>query len=125
VLDAQSNLSENIHWFFNLFFVIVVNTTARRRALRLKSTDAEQHLWRRLRNRQLDGLKFRRQETVGPFITDFLCYEARLVVELDGGHHANDSQQTADSARTRFLEQQGYRVLRFWNWPAPIEWSTV
>ena len=79
--------------------------------LRRDQTDVEQRLWLAVRARRLDGLKFRRQATVGPFIVDFLCHEAALVVELDGGQHGDK----VDAARTRYLEQQGLKVLRFWN----------
>lgn len=85
----------------------------RARELRGDQTDAERALWRRIRGRQVAGAKFRRQQPLGPFITDFCCLEARLVIELDGGQHAE--QARADGARTTFLEREGYRVLRFWN----------
>jgi very-short-patch-repair endonuclease len=68
-------------------------------------------IWRALRSRQLEDLKFRRQATIGPYIPDFVCIEARLVVEIDGGQHAEE----LDRERTRFLEQRGFKVLRFWN----------
>ncbi|RMG34993.1 MAG: DUF559 domain-containing protein [Gammaproteobacteria bacterium] len=83
------------------------------RAVRHNPTDAERHLWQRLRNRQLQGFKFRRQHPVGPYIVDFLCDQAKLVVELDGGQH--QAQTEYDQERTRFLERKGYRVVRFWN----------
>ena len=83
------------------------------RGLRGRSTDAEQLLWRRLRNRQLLDCKFRRQQPIGPYIGDFVCLERRLVIELDGGQHAE--QVSEDEARTAFLQSEGYRVLRFWN----------
>ncbi|WBO22872.1 endonuclease domain-containing protein [Sphingomonas abietis] len=79
--------------------------------LRRDATDCEQRLWRVLRNRGLSGMKFRRQATLGHYIVDFLCIEARLVVELDGGQHRPE----ADARRTRWIEAEGYRVLRFWN----------
>jgi very-short-patch-repair endonuclease len=79
--------------------------------LRRDATDVEQKLWSALRNRQLNGLKFRRQATIGPYIVDFLCAEYKLVIELDGGQH----NETSDAARTTYLETQSYRVLRFWN----------
>ena len=81
------------------------------RRLRRDSTKAEQILWRQLRNRQLDGFKFRRQVTVGPYIVDFVCAEAHLAVEADGGQHT----ATSDSRRSAFLEALGLRVIRFWN----------
>src|SRR5262245_37431680 len=76
-------------------------------------TEAERRLWQILRLRQTDGRRFRRQVPIGPFIADFVCHEARLIVEIDGGQH--DPSSEADASRTRFLEGEGYRVLRFWN----------
>ena len=90
-------------------------TTRRARGLRRRSTRAESILWWRLRARQLGGWKFRRQQPVGPFIADFCCLEARLIVEVDGGHHAEEERQAADRHRTEHLERLGYRVLRFWD----------
>src|SRR3989442_7941169 len=81
--------------------------------LRRDETDAERRLWMRLRDRQLNGLKFRRQQPIGRYIVDFFCAEYRLVIELDGGHHADQIQ--ADQRRTEFLTKAGYRVLRFWD----------
>lgn len=88
-------------------------TRDRARQLRRDQTDAEQTLWARLRDRQLCGAKFRRQHPIGPLVTDFCCPKRKLVVELDGGQHAEEI--AADQKRSRFLEAQGYRVLRFWN----------
>ena len=83
------------------------------RRLRNTSTDAEQLLWRYLRGRQMDGCKFRRQHPFGDYILDFVCLEKRLIVELDGSQHAETAK--ADASRTAFLEEAGFRVLRFWN----------
>ena len=83
------------------------------RRLRREETDAERKLWSRLRDRRLCGVRFRRQHPIGPFIADFCCTEAELIIELDGGQHA--LQQNADRVRTEFLESQGYAVLRFWD----------
>jgi very-short-patch-repair endonuclease len=83
------------------------------RRLRRDSSDAERRLWQRLRNRQLGGYRFRRQAPLGGCVVDFVCIEARLVVELDGGHHLGAA--LADAERTAYLERGGYRVLRFWN----------
>ena len=83
------------------------------RQLRRNQTDAEKFLWSTLRNRQLNGYKFKRQVPVGIYIADFLCQEAMLIVELDGGQHAE--QQDYDQRRTHWLESQGFRVLRLWN----------
>lgn len=76
-------------------------------------TDAEQRIWRHLRLRQIDGHKFRRQHPIGHYIADFVCIERKLIVEVDGGQHAD--QLEYDAARTASLESNGYRVLRFWN----------
>ncbi|WP_312417123.1 endonuclease domain-containing protein [Comamonas sp.] len=85
------------------------------RALRQSPTTAEQLLWRHLRNRQLAGAKFRRQHPLGPYILDFVCLEHGLVVEVDGGQHADPQAQAYDQQRSAWLQQQGLRVLRFWN----------
>ena len=87
--------------------------TSLARSLRNNSTDAERLIWRSLRNRTLFECKFRRQYPVGPYIADFVCIEKRLIVELDGGQHADNVMQ--DEARTAYLQAEGYRVLRFWN----------
>ena len=79
--------------------------------MRRTPTDAEQVPWLALRGRRLAGFKFRRQWTLGSFIVDFCCLERRLIVEADGGQHSAE----ADAGRTAWLEQQGYRVIRFWN----------
>ena len=85
----------------------------RARDLRLHPTDAERILWRHLRARQLDGFKFRRQHPIAGYVADFVCIEARLVVEIDGGQHAKDTRY--DALRTQRIEAKGYRVLRSWN----------
>jgi very-short-patch-repair endonuclease len=88
----------------------------RARDLRQPLTPQEQKLWRRLRNRQLFGLKFRRQHPIGPFVVDFFCHQHRLVVEIDGHHHAEPEQQRQDEARTAWLEEeQALRIIRFSN----------
>jgi very-short-patch-repair endonuclease len=73
----------------------------------------QKRLWHRLRNRQLRSYEFRRQHEIDHYIVDFVCTEAMLVVELDGGQHVD--QQEYDERRTRHLQSRGYRVLRFWN----------
>ena len=80
------------------------------RGLRRRSTDAERHFWRHLRSRGLRGLKFRRQEPVGRYIVDFVCYEKRIVVELDGSQH--EMRREEDQARDQWLNEQGFKVLR-------------
>ena len=88
-------------------------TASKARALRVRSTDAERTLWTVLRKRQLGGHNFRRQHPIGRWVVDFACLARRLVVELDGGQHARAKDK--DDERTRWLESQGYRVVRFWN----------
>lgn len=85
----------------------------RARSLRRDMTAAERALWALLAKRGVDGYKFRRQVPIGRFIVDFVCHEARLVVEVDGGQHDRSSEQEVQ--RTDFLVTQGYHVLRFWN----------
>lgn len=75
-------------------------------------TDAEKHLWQRIRMQQL-GVKFRRQHPVGSYVLDFACIDARLAIEIDGGQHAET--QIEDSLRSAWLEERGWKVLRFWN----------
>jgi very-short-patch-repair endonuclease len=82
------------------------------RRLRVNQTDAETVLWSRLRNRQIDGYKFVRQEPIMGYICDFVCREKSLVIEVDGGQH---SESEDDVGRDRRLRDEGYRVLRFWN----------
>lgn len=82
------------------------------RKLRRTMTDAERRLWAGLRNRQIEGAKFVNQFPIGPHVADFACREARLVIELDGGQHA---ESVTDAARTALIEAHGYTVIRFWN----------
>ncbi len=89
--------------------------TQRARDLRKRTTRAEDLLWRALRNRQISGLKFRRQVPRGRYIVDFLCTKKRLVIEVDGATHGTAAERTYDLERTIQLEESGYRVVRFWN----------
>ena len=82
------------------------------REMRRIATDAERKIWFLLRDRRLDGIKFRRQVPFGPYILDFVCFERKLVVEVDGGQHA-DSQ--ADAVRDARLQARGFHVVRYWN----------
>ena len=82
------------------------------KALRRRMTDTERHLWTQLRAHRLARWKFKRQQPIGPYIVDFVCFEARLVIEVDGGQHQGSE---ADRIREAWLEAQGFRVLRFWN----------
>ena len=81
------------------------------RNLRKQQTDAEQILWLKLKNRRLLDVKFRRQFPIGPYIADFVCLELSLIIELDGSQHS----EQVDNERSLFLNQHGFRVIRFWN----------
>ena len=81
---------------------------------RANATEAEHRLWRQLRQRQCNGCRFRRQKPLGRYIVDFVCFEKNLVIEVDGGQHA-ETHAAYDAKRTAWLEQRGFRVLRFWN----------
>ena len=85
---------------------------SRARAMRGALTDAELRFWRLLRDRRLSGLKFRRQVPVGPYIVDFLCVGAKLIIEADGLQHAETRR---DNVRDAYRASQGWKVLRFWN----------
>ncbi len=83
------------------------------RALRISSTDAENLLWRQLRRKQFTGLKFWRQQPIDNYVVDFVCFEKRVVVEVDGGQHALEREK--DVEREGYLIRNGFKVLRFWN----------
>ena len=86
---------------------------AHAKRMRHSPTDAETRLWRNLRAGRLAGYKFRRQQPLGRYIVDFVCFEERLVIEVDGGQHLD--AQLSDASCTKWLESEGFRVLRFWN----------
>ena len=81
--------------------------------LRRQGTEGEKLLWNHMRTKQVHGLKFRRQEPIGKYIVDFVCYKRNLVIELDGGQHAEQKQR--DNERDNWLASQGFNVLRFWD----------
>ena len=83
------------------------------RSLRREMTDAEKLLWRQLRMKQFEGHKFRRQHPLGNYIVDFVCLEAALILEVDGGQHAENANN--DAIRTQWLQEKGFHVMRFWN----------
>jgi very-short-patch-repair endonuclease len=87
--------------------------TNRARELRNNPTDAEAKLWQALSARKLSGVRFNRQIKIKPFICDFVARTHKLIIEIDGGQHALNSEE--DASRTRDLERKGYRVIRFWN----------
>lgn len=89
----------------------VANPNARK--LRKEMTEAEKRLWHRLRYKQIDGHRFRRQVPIGPYIADFACLASRLLIEIDGGQHSDRADH--DGKRTAWLESRGYVVVQFWN----------
>jgi very-short-patch-repair endonuclease len=89
--------------------------TNRARGLRAANVSSETKLWSHLRSRRLGGLKFLRQVPIGPYFADFLCREARLIIEVDGGTHSEPDDIAADRQRQRDLERMGYRIVRVWN----------
>jgi very-short-patch-repair endonuclease len=96
----------------------MVSTAIRRAAakrLRANTTPQERTLWRALKELPVEGTHFRRQAPIGPYVVDFLCPAAHLIIELDGGHHNDDETAERDRERQRWLEREGYRVVRFWN----------
>ena len=101
------------------------NPKAQQRAqvLRKRTTDSERLLWSHLRRRQLRGYRFRRQVPIGNYIADFVCIEARLIIELDGSQH--QEQRVYDEQRTRYLEQRGYKIFRVWDNQAFTETQSV
>ena len=96
----------------------MVSTSIRRAAakkLRANTTPHERMLWRALKDLPMDGSHFRRQAPIGPYVVDFCCPAKRLIIELDGGHHNEDATAKRDLERQHWLENEGYRVVRFWN----------
>jgi len=96
----------------------MVSTSIRRAAakrLRANTTPHERVLWRALKELPIEGSHFRRQAPIGPYVVDFFCPAKSLIVELDGGHHNEDETAKRDGARQSWLENEGYRVIRFWN----------
>jgi len=91
----------------------MIHSPAIVKTLRKNMTDSERLLWNHLRAKQLAGLKFRRQEPIDRYIVDFVCYEKKLIIEVDGGQHAEEKEK--DIVRDNWFRQQGFQVLRFWN----------
>jgi len=85
------------------------------RGLRRRQTEAEKLLWVKLRDRQLDGVKFRRQQSIGNYIVDFVSFEEKLIIEIDGGQHNEEQKIEKDEQRKTWLEGEGFYVIRFWN----------
>jgi len=96
----------------------MVSTSIRRAVagkLRSKTTPHERALWRALKDLPIEGTHFRRQAPIGRYVVDFFCSAKHLIIELDGGHHNDDENAERDRERQAWLEQEGYRVIRFWN----------
>ena len=89
--------------------------TNKARKLRQKLTEQEAVMWHLLRNRGLNGYKFRRQYPIGSYVVDFVCRELKLIIELDGGQHNEPENIEYDKKRTQYLNEKGYKVVRFWN----------
>ena len=85
------------------------------RNLRKNSTIQERRLWNLLKNRQFHNLKFKRQQPIGDYIVDFICKEAKIIIEIDGGQHNEPENINYDKVRTEYLNNLGYKVIRFWN----------
>jgi very-short-patch-repair endonuclease len=93
----------------------MINKLKFAKLLRTNQTDIEMSFWYYCRAKRMQGIKFKRQATIGKYIVDFVCYEKSLIIEFDGGQHNELEIQQKDIERTKFLESRGFRVLRFWN----------
>jgi very-short-patch-repair endonuclease len=112
--STQARQEVRVSWDFSVRSAYG-RTRVNARVLRRNQTPQEGRLWRELRGRRIDGLKFRRQVPVGPFIVDFSCFEAGFIVEIDGSQHADPRVREYDEVRTRYLQEQGFGVLRITN----------
>lgn len=92
-----------------------INTKDFAHHLRLNQTDAEKFLWAKLRGKRLSNYRFRRQQRIGIYIVDFVCFLKKLIIEVDGGQHSTDKGKIKDKVRTEWLQKEGYSVLRFWD----------
>ena len=91
------------------------NLAHRAQELRYSETRTEKFLWTLLRAKKLNGVKFRRQEPIGVYVVDFVSFEKKLIIEIDGGQHNDDKNKEYDEIRTKWLQSQDFRVIRFWN----------
>jgi len=103
--------------------VTKINHTENARSLRKRSTPMETKLWNYLRSRRWGKLKFRRQRPVGRYIVDFICLEKKIIIEIDGAQH--NERKDYDNARTDFLNQLGFKVIRFWNNEVAFQFKKV
>jgi len=114
LLRITSPLAGEVDAFFAAGEGCIIMALKRfKKQLRKQQTDAESILWYHLRNRGMDGYRFRRQHVLKGFIADFVCLEKSLVIELDGGHHSDQTEY--DLTRSRILQREGFTVIRFWN----------
>jgi very-short-patch-repair endonuclease len=97
----------------------------RRQELRGNLTEAEKAFWRKVRNRQFNGMRFFRQYSIGPYILDFYCPTVKIAIELDGGQHNQSEKKEYDEARSEYLKMQGINVIRFWNHEVLIDMQSV
>lgn len=96
-------------------FSVLRKTTERAQRLRREATPAERKLWARLKAKQLNGLQFRRQHPIGPYIVDFYCAALKLAIEIDGDTHGSEEALRRDEKRSAFIASKGVRIIRFWN----------
>ena len=85
------------------------------RELRQNQTEAEKTIWGKLKGKQIEDVKFRRQQPIGPYIVDFVCFKRRIIIEIDGGQHTEKKVRRKDEERRLWLEERGYKILRFWD----------
>lgn len=116
---------EGASWRKTLHPTIMSIARNRARSLRRNLTETERFVWARLRDRRFEGFKFRRQTPLGDYILDFVCFDCRVIVELDGGQHNDPAAIAYDTRRTQWLESEGFRVLRFWNHDVLQDWEAV
>jgi very-short-patch-repair endonuclease len=113
-MEQQFHLTSPKH-STNLHLGAKASTYQNAKELRQVQTEAEQKLWSFLRNKQLNGKKFRRQHAIADYVVDFYCHECKLAIELDGSFHQEEEAKENDEARTTLLNENGIKVLRFWN----------
>src|SRR5437588_6672878 len=106
----MANFQKAVRWH------VSTKQRIRARSLRVNSTDTERIIWSALRGYRMNGASFRRQTPIGPYIVDFVCHAAKVVIEINGGQHFQEEHRERDVRRDRFLTRKGYRILRFNNY---------
>jgi very-short-patch-repair endonuclease len=91
------------------------NNSKKAKSLRKNMTEEERILWSKIRNKQIGNIKFRRQEPIGNYIVDFVSFEKKLIIEIDGGQHNTSKNIEYDTKRTKYLKEMGFDIIRFWN----------